>query len=139
MFGLGNILGEGLLGGFFDKIGMPWMSNVISLATNVMTGNWIGAAGDVFNLVSSFSNKWMNSVDQQPPLGQFGNSFSNTNTNSINNLTHTRVQDITIRAGKGKITISQKVTDAFGLVAEAARNRAFATANLQAANLLGRI
>ena len=74
MFGLDKIFGgSGLLGKFFDSIGMSWMSNVISLAANVMTGNWLAAAGDVFNLVSQFSNNnsWMSRVSQQPPLGPF--------------------------------------------------------------------
>ena len=74
MFGLDKLFGKGLLGGFFDSIGMSWMSSVLSLATNVMTGNWLAAARDVFQLVSQFSNSWQNKVDRYQPLGQFGNN-----------------------------------------------------------------
>jgi hypothetical protein len=75
MLGLGSIFGDGgIFGKFFDSIGLGWMNNVLSLATNVMTGNWLAAAKDVFNLVSEFSNSssWMDRVAQQPPLGEFG-------------------------------------------------------------------
>ena len=73
MFGLGNIFGSGLFGKFFDSIGLGWMGNVLSLATNVMTGNWLAAAKDVFGLVSQFSNNnsWMSRVSQFQPLGEF--------------------------------------------------------------------
>jgi hypothetical protein len=84
MFGLDKLFGSsGLLGGFFDSIGMPWMNNVLSLATNVMTGNWLGAAKDVFNLVSQFSNSWQNQVDRFQPLGQFGNNSCFGGDNSL--------------------------------------------------------
>jgi len=75
MLGLGSIFGDnGIFGKFFDSIGLGWMNNVLSLATNVMTGNWLAAAKDVFDLVSEFSNSssWMDRVAQQQPLGAFG-------------------------------------------------------------------
>ncbi|HEV2861541.1 MAG TPA: hypothetical protein VGX48_11075 [Pyrinomonadaceae bacterium] len=68
MFGLGKIFS-----GFFDSIGLGWMGSVLSLATNVMMGNWAGVAEDVFRLVSEFSNdSWQNRVDRDQPLGRFG-------------------------------------------------------------------
>lgn len=71
MFGLGKIFGDGLFGKFFDSIGLGWMGNVLSLATNVMTGNWLAAAKDVFDLVSNFSNSWSKQVSPFQPLGEF--------------------------------------------------------------------
>jgi hypothetical protein len=71
MFGLGKIFGDGLFGKFFDSIGMGWMGNVLSLAADVMSGNWLAAAKDVFDLVSKFSNSWSNQVSPFQPLGDF--------------------------------------------------------------------
>ncbi|HEX7314730.1 MAG TPA: hypothetical protein VF297_12465 [Pyrinomonadaceae bacterium] len=74
MFGLDKIFGgKGLLGSFFDSIGMSWMNNLVSLAVNITTGNWLAAAKDVFDLVSQFSNdnRWQSRVDRFQPLGPF--------------------------------------------------------------------
>lgn len=76
MFGLdsiGNMFG---LDKLFNSLGMPWMSDVLSLAGNFMTGNWLGAAKDVFDLVSQFSNSWTNKVDPFQPVGPFGSNSS---------------------------------------------------------------
>lgn len=74
MFGLDKIFGGGgLFGKFFDSIGLGWMGNVLSLAANVMTGNWLAAAKDVFDLVSNFSNSWSKNVSPFQPLGEFAN------------------------------------------------------------------
>lgn len=74
MFGLDKIFGgKGLLGSFFDSIGMSWMNNLISLAVDISTGNWLAAAKDVFDLVAQFSNNdsWQSRVDRFQPLGAF--------------------------------------------------------------------
>ena len=72
MFGLDKIFGGGgLFGKFFDSIGLGWMGNVLSLAVDVMSGNWLGAAKDVFDLVSKFSDSWSKSVSPFQPLGDF--------------------------------------------------------------------
>ena len=94
MFGLGKIFGDGLFGKFFDSIGMGWMGNVLSLAVDVMSGNWLAAAKDVFDLVSKFSNSWSNQVSPFQPLGDFGfgGGFGG-------GLTNARVDDIKNDAG----------------------------------------
>ncbi len=71
MFGLGNIFSS-VFGKFFDSIGMGWMTNVLSLTANIMSGNWVAAAKDVFDIVARFSNSdWMNQVSSLAPLGDF--------------------------------------------------------------------
>lgn len=98
MFGLGKIFGDGLFGKFFDSIGMGWMGNVLSLAVDVMSGNWLAAAKDVFDLVSKFSNSWSNQVSPFQPLGDFasGGGFGG-------DLTNTRVDNIMSGAGDNPI------------------------------------
>jgi hypothetical protein len=101
MFGLGKIFGDGLFGKFFDSIGMGWMGNVLSLAVDVMSGNWLAAAKDVFDLVSKFSNSWSNQVSPFQPLGDFASGGG-----SFGDLTSARVNDITNGAGDNQ-TISR--------------------------------
>ena len=94
MFGLGNIIG-GVFGKFFDSIGMGWMGNVLSFAADVMTGNWLGAAKDVFDLVSKFSNSWSKQVTPFQPLGD----FSSNGCFGGGELTSARLDDILGDAG----------------------------------------
>jgi hypothetical protein len=93
MFGLGSIIGD-VFGKFFDSIGMGWMGNVLSLAADVMTGNWLAAAKDVFSLVSQFSNSWSKQVSPFQPLGDFasGDCFGG-------DLTSARLDDMMNDAG----------------------------------------
>lgn len=71
MFGIGKII-DGVFGKFFDSIGLGWMTQALSLTANIMSGNWVGAAQDVFNLVAEFSDSsWMNRVASLQPLGGF--------------------------------------------------------------------
>lgn len=74
-----KILGGGLLSSLFDRLGMSWMSNLINIAAGVMTGRWDIVAREVLNLVSQFSNSWMDSASHDQPLGSFGDNqrFSN--------------------------------------------------------------
>lgn len=71
---LGKILGGGLLSSLFDRLGMSWMSNLINIAAGVMTGRWDIVAREVLNLVSQFSNSWMDSASHNQPLGSFGDN-----------------------------------------------------------------
>ena len=90
MLGLGKIFS-----GFFESIGMGWMGNVISLAANFMTGNWVGVAQDIFRLVSEFSNdSWRDKVDRFQPLGSFsrGSCFGNNSSLSESRLSDLRSQ-----------------------------------------------
>jgi hypothetical protein len=71
MFGLGKII-DGVFGKFFDSIGLGWMTQALALTADIMSGNWVGAAQDVFNLVAEFSDSsWMNRVASLQPLGGF--------------------------------------------------------------------
>jgi hypothetical protein len=126
MFGLGKIFGDGLLGKFFDSIGMGWMGNVLSLAVDAMSGNWLAAAKDVFDLVSKFSNSWSNQVSQFQPLGDFafggggsfGGGLSSTRVDNIMNDASssqsirrgmTAVQDAVI--GSTEIALNRSVAE----------------------------
>src|SRR5215213_8691821 len=71
MFGLGKIF-DSVFGKFFDSIGMGWLGQAIALTADIMSGNWVGAAQDVFNLVAEFTDSsWMNQVASLQPLGAF--------------------------------------------------------------------
>ena len=132
MFGLDKLFGgSGLLGSFFDSIGMSWMNNFISLAVNISTGNWLGAAKDVFNLVSQFSNSWQNQVSQFQPLGAFstGGCFGG------DNLQLSRMSDLqeSTRETNGPVfrsarTIYQSVSD-----------RMYVVGNQESARMSGRV
>ena len=114
MFGLDKIFGGGgLFGKFFDSIGLGWMGNVLSLAANIMTGNWLAAAKDVFDLVSNFSNSWSKNVTPFQPLGEFatGGCFGG-------DLTSARVDDIMNDNG-----ITQAVRQGVSVVQEALLGR----------------
>jgi hypothetical protein len=94
MFGLGKVFS-----GFFESIGLGWMGNVLSLATNFMMGNWVGVAEDIFRLVSEFSNNsWQNKVDRFQPLGAFGQSSCFGDNSS---LSESRISDLRDRAESG--------------------------------------
>lgn len=69
-----KILGGGLINSLFERLGMPWMSNLIKIAAGVMTQRWDIVAREVFSLVSQFGNSWMDSASQNQPLGSFGNN-----------------------------------------------------------------
>ncbi|HVF43940.1 MAG TPA: hypothetical protein VM936_13045 [Pyrinomonadaceae bacterium] len=103
MFGLGKIFGDGLFGKFFDSIGMGWMGNVLSLAVDVMSGNWLAAAKDVFDLVSKFSNSWSNQVSPFQPLGDFafggGGCFGDLTSGRVDNIMNDAGGSQTIRNG----------------------------------------
>jgi hypothetical protein len=101
MFGLGKIFGDGLFGKFFDSIGMGWMGNVLSLAIDAMSGNWLAAAKDVFDLVSKFSNSWSSQVSPFQPLGDFAGGGG-----VFGALTSGRVDDIMSGAGNNQ-TVSR--------------------------------
>lgn len=123
MFGLGSIVGD-VFGKFFDSIGMGWMGNVLSLATDVMTGNWLAAAKDVFDLVSNFSSSWSKDVSPFQPLGDFafggGGCFSD--------LTSSRVNDIANNAGA-----TERLRQGATAVNDAVISRAEITLNQHAA------
>ena len=124
MFGLGKIFS-----GFFDSIGLGWMGSVLSLATNVMMGNWAGVAEDVFRLVSEFSNdsSWQSRVDREPPLGRFGR----TSCFGDNRLSESRTAEWSDRVRESDPDGDRPSTRAIYTAHETTHNNAVATYNLQ--------
>lgn len=126
MFGLGKVFS-----GFFESIGMGWMGNVLSLATNFMTGNWMGVAQDIFRLVSEFSNdSWTSRVDRDQPLG----AFSRNSCFGDFSLSESRFSDLSSRTeSDASVNIRRafnEVASQLGLQShvDANRRRAAATA-----------
>lgn len=127
MFGLGKII-DGVFGKFFDSIGLGWMTQALSLTANIMSGNWVGAAQDVFNLVAEFTdNSWMDRVASLQPLGAFdgGGCFGDIlSENALGQwLDLTGVGDD--RRGLGAFV------GAVNIARETLQNNAVATANLR--------
>lgn len=62
----------GIIGGALKAIGLEELAPIASLAVNVMSGNWAGAAMDVVGLVGQFSgNEFLKNISQNNPLGAF--------------------------------------------------------------------
>ena len=126
--GIGKAFG---LNKLFDSIGMPWLGNVLSLATNFMTGNWVAAARDVFNLVSQFSNNsWRNRVDTFPPLGPFGSSP----TIGGGCFSESRAAELSGRVRENDPLGFRSASRAIFLAHETAYNNSLANENLRNAN-----
>lgn len=91
MFGIGKLLGN-VVGGVLDSIGLGKIAPFVKLGLNMLTGNWLGVAEDVFNLVSSFkSNDFLDRAASRPPIGRFANTQRNTaNQTAVN----TRLEEL---------------------------------------------
>lgn len=62
----------GIIGGALKAIGLEKLAPIASLAVNVMSGNWAGAAMDVMGLVGQFSgNDFLSNISKNNPLGAF--------------------------------------------------------------------
>ena len=138
MFGLDKIFGgKGILGGFFDSIGMSWMNNLISLAVNISTGNWLAAAKDVFDLVSQFSSdSWQNRVDRFQPLGAFatgGGCFGGSA------LSESRADEFRTRVSADDPAATRNSTRTIFIAHETRYNNSVANDRLRSANAQGRI
>ncbi len=71
MLGIGNIFGS-LTGGFLDSLGLGKITQFVKMGLNaLLTGNLIGVARDVFDLVSNFRSNFLDRAAKQPPLGNF--------------------------------------------------------------------
>jgi hypothetical protein len=71
MFGIGKLLGN-VVGGVLEKIGLGSIAPFVKLGLNALTGNWLGVAEDVFNLVSSFKSRdFPDRAAKRPPVGGF--------------------------------------------------------------------
>lgn len=131
MFGLGKIF-DSVFGKFFDSIGLGWMGQALALTADIMSGNWVGAAQDIFNLVAEFSDSsWMNRVASLQPLGAFdgGGSFGDI----LSENTFGKLLDLTTGDNAGgrssvfsAINIMQETLHNSSLVSA---NRRFAAAN----------
>jgi hypothetical protein len=61
-----------LVGSVLSKVGLGFLSPIVSLGINFLTGNYAGMIGDIQNLVSKFSNfSFLDKVSKNPPLGFF--------------------------------------------------------------------
>lgn len=137
MFGLGKIFGGGILGRLLDSVGLGWMNNVLSLTANIMTGNWLAAAKDVFDLVSQFSNdSWQDRISRNPPLGRFGRTsgFSGDYEFSQGRLT-----DINDQIERAFVTIPDRLRETFSVASYTVENNADANRNLQTAHAYTRV
>jgi hypothetical protein len=68
MFGIGK-----LLGGVFNRLGLDWLGQAISIGFNLATGNWLALMGDVTSLVSNFKGlSFLEKFSRFAPLGGFG-------------------------------------------------------------------
>lgn len=87
MFGLGSIVSK-LAGPLLDKIGLGFITPLISMAVNFASGNYAAMIGDVVNLVGKFTDSsFLNNVASKPPLGVFQNSQGNSGSKlSLGNL-----------------------------------------------------
>lgn len=86
MFGIGKLLGK-VVGGVLEKVGLGSIAPFVKLGLNALTGNWLGVAEDVFNLVSSFKSRdFFDRAAKRPPLGGFSAAPRNVaqRANSVN-------------------------------------------------------
>ena len=124
MFGLGKIF-DSVFGKFFDSIGMGWLGQALALTADIMSGNWVGAAQDVFNLVAEFTdNSWMDQVASLQPLGAFdgGGCFGDILSES------TLGRFLDVAAGNERSGFSQ-LFSSLNVVQETMHNSAVVTAN----------
>lgn len=117
MFGLGSIVSK-LAGPLLDKIGLGFITPLISAAVNFSTGNYAALIGDVTNLVGSFSNSsFLGKAANKPTLGVFQNNqqqngcFSGGNKLSLGNILG--LSNSPLLKGFGKITQMLNVVSDF--------------------------
>jgi len=123
MFGLGKII-DGVFGKFFDSIGLGWMTQALALTADIMSGNWVGAAQDIFKLVAEFSDSsWMNRVASLQPLGAFDGGGCFGDILSENTVSRW-LDDLTGSSGE-----TGRVFTAFNTASETLQNNASVTMN----------
>lgn len=134
MFGLGSIVSK-LAGPLLDKIGLGFITPLISAAVNFASGNYAALIGDVTNLVGSFSNSsFLGKAASKPTLGLFQNNqggcFSNKSKLSLGNILGLRNNPLL--KGFGKITgMLNVVGDFLGAFNAIQTSRAEAQYNLR--------
>lgn len=116
MFGLGSLVSK-LAGGFLDKMGLGFLTPMISAAIDFSTGNYAALIGDVVNLVGTFTNSsFLNSAALKPVLGFFqtaagsgGGCFS---------LSSSLSQGISALASSFAAQGNSKISDMLGIVSD---------------------
>lgn len=90
MFGIVGKLVGGVAGGLLDKVGLGKIAPFVKTGLNLLTGNWLGVAKDVFSLVSGFKGNPLDKATKNPPLGGFeqGNLFAGTNNSNAQGCNH---------------------------------------------------
>lgn len=135
MFGLGSIVSK-LAGPLLDKIGLGFITPLISAAINFSTGNYAALIGDVANLVGSFSNSsFLSKAANKPTLGIFQNNQQNGCFNSGNKLSLGKILGLSnnpLLKNFGKITgMLNIVSDFLGSFNAIQTSRAEAQYNLR--------
>lgn len=131
MFGIGKLLGK-VVGGVLEKVGLGSIAPFVKMGLNALTGNWLGVAEDVFNLVSSFKSRdFADRAATRPPLGGFSTAAKTARqANSINNRLNDLVDQLTqLNAGNSPSTLAmfETVRSSFGdsQTASASYSRAY--------------
>jgi len=135
MFGLGSIVSK-LAGPILDKIGLGFITPLISAAVNFASGNYAAMIGDVVNLVGKFSDSsFLNNVASKPTLGAFQNKQGGCFNNSGSKLSLGNILGLKnnpLLKGFGKITgMLNVVGDFLGAFNAIQTSRAEAQYNLR--------
>lgn len=109
MFGIGKLLGK-VVGGVLEKVGLGSIAPFVKMGLNALTGNWLGVAEDVFNLVSSFKSRdFTDRAAKRPPLGNFATAARSTprQTSSVNERLDSLIEQYTqLNAGNSPTTLA---------------------------------
>lgn len=82
MFGL-----DKLVGGAFKAIGLEELAPFASLAVNLFTGNYLGAAQSLAEVVGKFTgNEFLQNLSKMNPLGAFGGGAGGFDLGSLGNI-----------------------------------------------------
>lgn len=112
MFGLGSIVSS-LAGGILDKIGLGFLTPIISAAIDFASGNYAALIGDVVNLVGTFTNSsFLQSAAMKPVLGLFQGATGGGCFGNISSLS----QGITALENSPLLQGNSKVSGMLGLV-----------------------
>lgn len=113
MFGIGKLIGK-VVGGVLEKVGLGSIAPFVKLGLNALTGNWLGVAEDVFNLVSSFKSRdFTDRAAKRPPLGGFSAAPRQAarQSNSVNNRLNELIDQLAqLNAGNNPATLAMLET-----------------------------
>lgn len=134
MFGIGKLLGK-VVGGVLEKVGLGSIAPFVKMGLNALTGNWLGVAEDVFNLVSSFKNRnFLDTAEKRPPIGNFATASRSTQrrADSVNERLDdliARYNRLTGNGNSGILSMFQTVRSSYSdtLTASESFSRAYYT------------